>query len=117
MNIYAGNLSTETTEEELRQEFIAFGQVSSVSIINDKNSGNGQARSHGFVEMASKSEGESAIAGLNGKRLKGRVIDIIEALPLSHKKATVSFSRDNSRYNRRTMSIKYKSAESSNTTG
>ena len=83
MNIYVGNLSLELTEAELRQEFIAFGQVISASIMSDKYIGSGQTRGYAFVEMASRSEGEAAITGLNGKTLKSRVLSVIEALPLS----------------------------------
>ena len=86
MNIYVGNLSFDVTEEELRREFMAFGEVISVTIMNDKYIGSGQSRGYGFVETASKSEGEAAIASLKGKRLRGRVIDVVEALPLSDNK-------------------------------
>jgi RNA recognition motif-containing protein len=83
MNIYVGNLSLAVTEAELRQEFTAFGQVISVSVMNDKYIGSGQPRGYGFIEMASKSEGEAAIVALNGKTFKGRVLSVIAALPLS----------------------------------
>jgi RNA recognition motif-containing protein len=83
MNVYVGNLSLKVTEEELRQAFVVFGQVVSVTIMNDKYIGSGQTRGYGFVEMPSKSQGEAAIAGLNGETLKNRVIDVVEALPLS----------------------------------
>jgi RNA recognition motif-containing protein len=79
MNIYVGNLSRDVTEDELRQEFTAFGEVTSVSIIKDRYSG--QSRGFGFVEMASKSEAEAAIAGLKGKTLKERTLDVSEARP------------------------------------
>lgn len=81
MNIYVGNLSTDVTEDDLREEFKAFGGVTSVSIIKDKYSG--QSRGFGFVEMSSKAEGEAAIAGLKGKSLKNRTIDVNEARPRS----------------------------------
>ena len=64
MNIYVGNLSLEVTEEELRREFIAFGEVVSVTIMNDKHIGSGQPRGYGFVEMVANSEGEAAITSL-----------------------------------------------------
>jgi RNA recognition motif-containing protein len=86
MNIFVGNLPLDVTEEELRQEFTAFGEVMSVIILNDRYFGSGQPRGYGFVEMASKPEGEAAIASLKGKRLRSHVIDVIEALPLSDKK-------------------------------
>ena len=81
MKIYVGNLSYEVTEEELRQALEAFGQVESVTIIKDKYSG--QSKGFGFVEMASKAEGQSAIDGLNGKELKGRTLNVNEARPRS----------------------------------
>jgi cold-inducible RNA-binding protein len=79
MKIYVGNLSYEVTEEELRQEFTAFGEVTSVSIIRDKYTG--RSKGFGFVEMASVSEGQAAIAGLNGKVLKDRTLNVNEARP------------------------------------
>ncbi len=79
MKIYVGNLSYEVTEEDLRQEFVAFGEVTSANIITDKYSG--RPKGFGFVEMASKSEAEAAITGLNGKTLKERTIVVNEARP------------------------------------
>ena len=61
MNIYVGNLSREVTEEELREAFKAFGQVTSVNIIKDRDSG--QPRGFGFVDMLAKAEAQAAIAG------------------------------------------------------
>ena len=100
MNIYVGNLALDMTKDELRQEFIAFGQVISVSIMNDKYIGSGQPRGYGFVEMASQSEGKTAITSLKGRTLRGRVIDVIEALPLSGNSDGGAFhSRRDSRFN------------------
>jgi RNA recognition motif-containing protein len=79
VNIYVGNLSREATEGDLREAFEAYGQVSSVNIIKDKYTG--EPRGFGFVEMPAKSEAESAIAGLNGKELKGRTLNVNEARP------------------------------------
>ena len=79
MKIYVGNLSYEVTEEDLRQEFGAFGEVTSVSVIIDKYSG--RPKGFGFVEMASKSEAEAAITSLNGKTLKDRTIVVNESRP------------------------------------
>jgi len=79
MKIYVGNLSYEVTEEELRQEFEAFGKVESVSIIMDKYSG--RPKGFGFVEMPSVSEGQAAITGLNGKTLKDRTLNVNAARP------------------------------------
>jgi len=83
MNIYVGNLSAEVTEDELRQEFIAFGQVTSVSIIKDKYSG--RSRGFAFVEMPVVSEGQAAVAGLKGRILRDRALNVNEARPRSDK--------------------------------
>ncbi|MFC2035602.1 RNA recognition motif domain-containing protein [Chloroflexota bacterium] len=83
MNIYVGNLSLDVTEEELRQEFIAFGEVVSVTIMNNHYIGSGQPRGYGFVEMLSRSEGQAAVTSLHGTTLRHRMIDVIQALPLS----------------------------------
>ena len=79
MKIYVGNLSYEVTEEELRREFEAFGDVTSVAIITDRYSG--RPKGFGFVEMASVSEGQAAITGLNGKTLKERMLNVNAARP------------------------------------
>ena len=84
MNIYVGNLSHEVTEEDLRLAFEPFGQVESVTIIKDKHSG--QSKGFGFVEMASKAEGQSAIDGLNGTELKGRTLKVNEARPRTERR-------------------------------
>jgi RNA recognition motif-containing protein len=89
MNIYVGNLSREVTEEELRQEFAAFGEVASVNIIKDKHGG--QSRGFGFVEMPSKTEAEAAISGLKGKTLKERTMDVNEARPRTDKGGRSSY--------------------------
>ncbi len=81
MNIYVGNLSREVTEEELREAFKAFGQVTSVNIVKDRYSG--QPRRFGFVDMPAKAEAQAAITGLNGKELKGRRLTVNEARPRS----------------------------------
>ena len=81
MNIYVGNLLREVTEDDLRKAFEAFGQVTSVTIIKDKFSG--ESRGFGFVEMPAKAEAQSAISGLNGKELKGRILSVNEARPRS----------------------------------
>ena len=89
MNIYVGNLAREVTEEELKQEFKAFGEVTSVNIIKDKYSG--QPRGIGFVEMPSKTEGQAAITGLKGKVLKERTLDVNEARPRSDSRSSGSY--------------------------
>jgi len=101
MNIYVGNLSLELTESELRQEFLAFGQIKAVNIMNDRDIGSGQPWGYAFVEMASEADGDAAVAKLNGKILKGREVEVIKALPLSDRKERALFdSRRSSRFNR-----------------
>ena len=102
MNIYVGNLSLEMTEDELRKEFTEFGEVISVTIMNDKYIGSGQPRGYGYVEMVSKSEGATAIANLEGKKLRNWVVNVVEALPLSNKSGiAIPDIRNNNRSNRR----------------
>ena len=79
MKIYVGNLSYDTTEEDLHLAFKAFGKVISAIIIKDKFSG--QAKGFAFVEMSSATEGQAAIEGMNGKELKGRELNVNEARP------------------------------------
>jgi RNA recognition motif-containing protein len=86
MNIYVGNLSLEVTEDELKREFMAYGEVTSVTIMNDKYIGSGQPRGYGYVEMSSKTEAAAAVANLQGKKLRDRAVAVVEALPLSDKR-------------------------------
>ena len=79
MKLYVGNMSYDTTEEDLQLACEAFGKVESATIIKDKDSG--QPKGFGFVEMSSKAEGQAAIEGLNGKELKGRTLNVNEARP------------------------------------
>ena len=81
MNIYIGNISFDTTEDQLRQAFTAFGEVSTVKIITDKYTG--EPKGFGFVEMSAKSEAVAAINGLNGQDLNGRALNVNEAKPRS----------------------------------
>src|SRR5215475_4572071 len=78
-NIFVGNLSFNTNEDELRQIFEAYGQVDRVSIMTDRDTG--RSRGFGFVEMASNDDGEKAIAALNGSQVGGRTINVNEARP------------------------------------
>ena len=89
MKIYVGNLSYEVTEEELKQEFMSFGEVTSVNIITDRDSG--RTKGFGFVEMASKSEAEAAITGLNGKIIKERTVVVNEARPRTDSRSGGSY--------------------------
>lgn len=79
MNIYVGNLPYSANEDDLRQAFAAFGDVSSVNIITDKFSG--QSKGFGFVEMPNNSEADKAMKALNGTDMNGRNLKVNEAKP------------------------------------
>ena len=79
MNIYVGNLSRETAEEDLRRVFESYGEVLSINVI--KNGYTGDSRGFGFVEMSEKEDGEKAIAGLHGTELDGWALNVKEAHP------------------------------------
>jgi RNA recognition motif-containing protein len=79
MNIYVGNLPYKISEDDLRKLFETYGEVTSVNIIRDKFSG--ESRGFGFVEMAEKTDAESAINGLNGSDLDGRSLNVNVARP------------------------------------
>ena len=78
-NIFVGNLSYQTTEDELRVAFEAFGAVERVSLITDRETG--QPRGFGFVEMGNAAEAAAAINGLNGTAMNGRAMNVNEARP------------------------------------
>jgi len=79
MNIYVSNIPYTTSEDELREAFAAFGNVSSARIIKDKLTG--KSRGFGFVEMGNDDEAKSALDGMNGAELSGRKINAREARP------------------------------------
>jgi len=79
VNIYVGNLSYSTTQDELRDAFAAFGAVESVNIIQDRETG--RSKGFGFVVMTDKAQGEAAIAAMNDKDIGGRKIKVNEARP------------------------------------
>jgi len=79
MNIYVGNLPYNTAEDELRQAFEQYGQVTKVNIIKDKFSG--ESRGFGFVEMANDDEAQAALDALNGADMGGRKLNVNEARP------------------------------------
>ena len=79
MNIYVGNLPYSSTDEDLRQAFAAYGEVTSANVIADKFTG--RSRGFGFVEMPNAEEAKAAIEGLNGKEMDGRQLRVNEARP------------------------------------
>ena len=94
-NIFVGNLSFNTTEDELRQLFETYGQVDRVSILTDRETG--RSRGFGFVEMINAEEGEKAIAGLNGSQFGGRAINVNEARPKAERAGSGGGGRDRGR--------------------
>lgn len=79
LNIYVGNLSYEATEDEVRALFAEFGEVESVNLVTDRETG--RLRGFGFVQMSDATAGKAAIEGLNGKELAGRALAVNEARP------------------------------------
>ncbi len=79
MNIYVGSLSYDVTETELRNLFSEFGEISSVKIIEDRETG--RPKGFAFVEMPNQAEAEKAIKNLNEKEIKGREIKVNQARP------------------------------------
>lgn len=79
MKLYVGNLSFETSGENLEQLFTEAGTVESVNVIEDRDTG--RSRGFGFVEMSSREEGAAAIAQFNGREVNGRALNVNEAKP------------------------------------
>ena len=78
-NIFVGNLSYQTRQDELEAAFAAYGAVERVSIVTDRDSG--QPRGFGFIEMTNRNEASNAISALNGAELNGRAMNVNEAKP------------------------------------
>ena len=78
-NIYVGNVSFRTTEQDIEAAFAAYGQVERVQIVKDRETG--QSRGFAFVEMPGDAEADKAIAGLNGADMGGRTLTVNEARP------------------------------------
>ncbi len=79
MNIYVSNLSYDTTEEELRDIFSQYGEITSLNIIKDKFTN--RSRGFGFVEMPDQAQAEAAIQAINGKDFGGRNLNVATARP------------------------------------
>jgi len=77
MKIYIGNMSSDTTEDQIRQAFKAFGEVTTINIITDKH--NNKPKGFAFVEMSEKKSAMAAISGLNGQMMNGRKLNVNEA--------------------------------------
>ena len=79
MKLYVGNLSFQTSSQDLQELFAQMGTVESASVVEDRDTG--RSRGFGFVEMATKEEGQAAIAQFNGKEVNGRALTVNEAKP------------------------------------
>ena len=79
MNIYVGNLSFDATEADIEREFSQYGDVKTVNIIKDRDTG--RSRGFGFVEMHDDKSAREAIEGLNLKQIAGRAVTVNEARP------------------------------------
>ena len=78
-NLFVGNLSFQTTEEDLRSLFESFGEITRIQVMKDRDTG--RSRGFGFVEMAAEESAEKAIGALNGKEVQGRALTVNEARP------------------------------------
>lgn len=97
MKLYVGNLSFETTNEDLQGLFSQAGSVESVSLVTDRDTG--RSRGFGFVEMGSKAEAEAAISQFNGAEVHGRSLTVNEARPRENRNGSGGgSSRGQSRY-------------------
>lgn len=95
-NIFVGNLSFQTTQDDLQTAFANYGTVERVNIVTDRDSG--QSRGFAFVEMTERSDAENAISVLNGSELNGRAINVNEARPKPQGGGGRSGGRSNSRW-------------------
>ena len=88
MNLYVSNLSFGTADDDLRNLFAKFGEVTSAKVITDRETG--RSRGFGFVEMSSDTEGKEAIQGLNNKEIEGRPMSVSVARPKEDRRNTFS---------------------------
>jgi cold-inducible RNA-binding protein len=94
-SLFVGNLALEVTEQELKETFAAFGEVTSVRLIQNKFSG--RSKGFAFVDMADRDSAQAAMDGLKGTELKGRTLDVAEAQPRSDGRRHGSFRRERPR--------------------
>src|ERR1043165_6312234 len=98
MNIYVSNLSFNVIDEDLREFFTPFGEVTSAKIINDRTTG--RSRGFGFVEMADETAAKNAIKSLDGGSVDGRTVSVVEAKPKSDSGFSRSSNKANSPFKR-----------------
>jgi RNA recognition motif-containing protein len=92
MKLYVGNMPFSTTDTDLTEMFAQSGTVESARIVTDRDTG--LSRGFGFVEMATRSEGEAAITTLNGKEINGRALKVNEAKPQEPRRDNRGGNRD-----------------------
>lgn len=85
MRLFVGNLSYQTSEADLRRHFESFGQVVSVAVVTDRETG--RSRGFGFVEFARREDGLAAVEGINGKEIDGRALTVNEGRPREEKRS------------------------------
>jgi len=81
--LYVGNLVYSVRDDDLQQQFEAYGQVTSAKVMMDRDSG--RSKGFGFVEMGSPAEAQAAIQGLDGKELEGRALTVNLARPMAQR--------------------------------
>ncbi|MGZ9196354.1 MAG: RNA recognition motif domain-containing protein [Candidatus Deferrimicrobiaceae bacterium] len=86
--LYVGNLPFSATEDSLKEAFLQFGAVESVTIITDRDTG--QSKGFGFLEMATQQEAASAVTKMNGSEMDGRTLKVSEALPQAPRQSSGS---------------------------
>ena len=85
-NLYVGNLSYDTTEDTLRNLFAEYGEIESVNLISDRNTG--RSRGFAFVEMSTEEAAQQALSGMNGKQVDEREIKVDKAKPKSDSRSS-----------------------------
>ena len=96
MNLYVGNLSFSTTEQELEAVFSEFGTVDSIKVINDRDTG--RSKGFAFVEMNNNQEAKAAMADINDKEIDGRNLKVNEAKPREDRSSRSKFSENRRRW-------------------
>ncbi|RPI12761.1 MAG: RNA-binding protein [Ignavibacteriae bacterium] len=101
MNIYVGNISRESSENEVKQVFEEYGEVTSCKLIKDKFTG--VSKGFGFVEMPNKEQADNAIKNLDGKKIEGRAMSVAEAKPRTENRKTGGYNKygNNNNMNKR----------------
>lgn len=97
-NLFVGNMSFRTTEDELRALFEPFGEITRVHVVLDRETG--RARGFAFVEMAKDEEADKAIAALNGKEVDGRALNVNEARPKTERSPRAGGGRGRGNFSR-----------------